>query len=155
MSNKQISFSLKLMVDGKESVVTAVTNTKQLQTALEGAKTSADKFRARRTNHRQPLRQSRARTNLRTQASRHHLHRSPRKSTQDGHRARRSPSKRRGIVILANAHTRTRQTFFTSEVLHSYTLPILSTDYQRVTKCIQGTFAYTLPTLLLALHGKN
>ncbi len=45
MSSKQISFNLHLKVDGKESVVTAVTTTKELQNALAGAKTNADKFK--------------------------------------------------------------------------------------------------------------
>lgn len=42
---KQISFSIKLSVDGKEQLVTATTSTKELKKAMEGARTSSAQLR--------------------------------------------------------------------------------------------------------------
>lgn len=44
MNSKEIKFSLKLIVDGKEQAVTAITTTKRLQQVIDGANTSADKL---------------------------------------------------------------------------------------------------------------
>lgn len=42
---KDIRFNVKLLVDGKEQLVTAVTTTKQLQLAAKGAKSGFDRLR--------------------------------------------------------------------------------------------------------------
>ena len=42
---KEIKFSIKLNVDGKEQLVSATTTTKQLQDVVQGAQTAADKLR--------------------------------------------------------------------------------------------------------------
>lgn len=42
---KDIKFNVRLTIDGKEQIVTATTNAKQLQKGLEKARTSADNLR--------------------------------------------------------------------------------------------------------------
>ena len=43
---KEIKFNVKLTVDGKEQLVTATTSVRNLRELMDGAKTSADRFRA-------------------------------------------------------------------------------------------------------------
>ena len=43
---KEIKFNVKLTVDGKEQLVTATTSVRNLRELVDGAKTSADRFRA-------------------------------------------------------------------------------------------------------------